>query len=121
MVTNFFRYLSFKSCIRLSFYYFFEISRINSSNDVDEELSSRAFFIHEVVMEVLFDFLIVHDLCYDGVHAELTVEWKNHIVDFSILETRLFATKELTNELAVDILVFVEVALTTIKVSEVMF
>ena len=67
-------------------------------------------------MQVALDNCIVFHLFEQVVHLKLLVEWQDHFVDFCILETHLFSTKQLANELAVHVMILVEITLAANKI-----
>ena len=69
-------------------------------------------------MKVTFHNGIVLDLLDEVVHSKLTVERQCYMTDFVGLKTRLFAFNQLTDELAVHVLVCVQIALTKIMFSQ---
>ena len=68
-------------------------------------------------MKVSLHLRIVLDLLDEVVHGKLTVERQCYVADFVGLKTRLFTFKQLTDELAVHVLVCIQIELTKITVS----
>ena len=68
-------------------------------------------------MKVSFHLGIILDLLDEVVHGKLTVERQCYVTDFVALKTRLFTFKQLTDELAVHVLIRIQVALTKISIS----
>ena len=111
MVSDFFTRLFLESGIGLCLDHLLEKSRINRPNDINEKLSGRPLLGREFVVHVLLDLRIVLDLLYQVVHAKLIVERQCDSIDLVVLEAELVTSENLTDELTVDLVILVKVAL----------
>ena len=102
-----------ESSTSLCIYDFLEVAWVDRTDDVDKKLPRRSLLRFKIIVQVLLDIIVILDFINQLVHTQLSIKWYCDSVDILALEACFITAQELTNELAVDIIVLVEMAFAT--------